>query len=354
MKKLTDAIRIGSLELKNRLVRSATFDLGMVEDGVMLPAMLDYYRRLAEGGAGLIFTGMFGVCENSRNNQSMMKIYCDRFERDLVELVDVVHRAGAKIGVQLGHTGVKAGVIEVGEHPFGPSDYGNAIEMPCEEIARVVKSYGVAAGKVKRAGADAVEIHGAHGYLLSQFLSPYYNHRTDEYGGGIEGRSRIIREIYAAMRVEVGSEFPILLKVNYCDLIEGGLTGEECIWLCKELEKMGIDAVEISSGVAVSRESNSIQRGKGEAFNGEYALDVAAHIQIPVINVGGYRTVPVMEEYLNKGNLAAVSLCRPLIREPDLPKRWLAGEQAVPKCISCNYCFKETVLGCAVEKNQAK
>jgi len=310
--------------------------------------MVDHYRRLAQGGAGLIITGMFGICENSRNRQDMVQMYSDHFVSDLVPVIETVHENGGKIVVELGHTGVKAGVIEIGDHPYGPSDCKEARAMPLEEIRRMTAAYGEAARKAKAAGADGVQIHSAHGYLLSQFLSPYYNHRTDEYGGGIENRSRVLREIYASMREAVGPDFPILLKINYSDLIPGGLTGEECIWVCRELERAGLDAVEISSGVSVSRESNSVQRGKGEAFNGEYALAAAAALHIPVISVGGYRTVKVMEEYLNRGDIAAISLSRPLIREPDLPRRWQADPSVKAACISCNQCFKDPELRCPV------
>lgn len=349
MKKLFEPVSLGGLELKNRLVRSATFDLGMAEDGVILPAMVDFYRQLAEGGVGLIITGMFGVCINSRNIPGMIKTYGRDFESGFRAVVDCVHEHGVKIVAQLVHTGVKATVLEEGERPWGASDFGDAREMTREQMALLVKGFEEGAARCKAAGADGVQLHGAHGYLLSQFLSPYYNKRTDEYGGDIEGRSRLLREAYAAIREAVGPDYPVLLKLNYNDLVSESITGEECIWLCKELERMGLTAVEISSGVAADRNSNAVQRGTGEAFNGEYALRVAEQVKMPVISVGGYRKVATMEDYLNRGGIAAISLSRPLIREPDLPRRWQEDPSVEPACVSCNACFKQTVLKCGLK-----
>lgn len=348
MKRLFDPVSIGSLTLKNRLVRSATFEIGYGRDGHVLPALADYYRQLALGGVGLIITGMCGVCENSRYRTGMFKMYEDYFVPEFAPAVAAVHECGGKIAVQLGHTGVRATLLESSDCPYGPSDYDEARAMTREEIRQVVAAYGEAARKCKEAGADAVQLHSAHGYLLSQFLSPHFNHRSDEYGGSIENRSRIHREIYAAIRQAVGPDFPILIKINYCDHLPDGLTGEECIWVCKELERLGLDGVEISSGAAVNRPSSSVPIGKEEGFNGEFALAVSAALHIPVISVGGYRTVPTMEDFLNRGNIAAISLSRPLIREPDLPQRWQQAPTVKAACISCNRCFKTEILSCPV------
>lgn len=353
MKTLFESISIGPLTLRNRFVRSATFDMGFGRDGHILPAMVNHYRRLALGGSGLIITGMFGVCENSCILPEMVRVYGGSFISEFAPVVKAVHENGGKIAVQLSHTGVKAQFFETAGHPSGPSDYENARAMTQDEIQSVVDAYGEAARKCREAGADAVQIHGAHGYLLSQFLSPYFNHRSDAYGGSIENRSRILREVYASIRKAVGADFPVLLKINYCDLVPGGLTGEDCIWVCRELERMGLDGVEISAGVSLSPESKSAQRGKGEGFNGEYALAVSAALHIPVISVGGYRTVPVMEDYLNRGNIAAISLSRPLVREPDLPRRWQDDPTVKPACVSCNRCFTGSVLECQIAAGAA-
>jgi 2,4-dienoyl-CoA reductase-like NADH-dependent reductase (Old Yellow Enzyme family) len=192
-----------------------------------------------------------------------------------------------------------------------------------------------------------VQIHAGHSYLLSRFLSPIFNHRTDEYGGSVNGRARFLFEAYREIRKCVGQNYPVLVKINYSDIAEGGISEADVLWYCKELDRRGIDAIEVSAGIGADKASSSIQGGRtDEAFNSEYALRLSHEINAAVISVGGYRSPEKINEVLNAGNIAAVSLCRPLIREPGLPNRWQSGDLSKVACISCGKCFNSPRHGC--------
>lgn len=348
MKKIFEEVTIGNIKSKNRLVRSATQEGLAVNDGHIGETLVDVYRNLAKGGVGIIITGMFGVDENSRAFPSMVKTYEATFVDEMKQLVDVVHKHDSKIVVQLAHDGAKASP-DKGNQPLGPSTCtinNKSVEaLSAEEIKDLVECFVEAALACKQAGADGIQIHGAHGYLLSEFLSPYFNHRTDSYGGSIQNRARIIFEIYDAIRNATGDHFPIWIKINCEDFVEGGLSFEESLWVCQELDKRGIDGIEVSGGISVSAESSPTRvikdNDKAGTFSA-YALAIAKDVKTSVISVGGYRSQGVMEHWLNQGNIDAISLCRPLICEPDLPNIWKNKTNQKSKCISCNRCFDYT------------
>ncbi|MDO4650112.1 MAG: NADH:flavin oxidoreductase [Eubacteriales bacterium] len=353
MKQIFEETKLGKLTIKNRLVRSATFENGCGDYGHIKSELEKVYHQLAEGGVGLIITGMMSAAHNAGVSDNMIKIYEDSFVNDFAPIVDAIHNCDGKIVVQLGHCGAKASVIDKGEYAFAPSDIElggkTAKEMTKKQINDLVKEYGISARKCKEAGADGVQIHGGHGYLVSEFLSPYFNHRTDEYGGNIENRARLLFEIYDEIRSQVGTEYPILIKINYSDLVEGGNTGVETSYVCKELEKREIDAIELTSGISVNPESAPTQPGrKEEGFFTEGALDIAGQITTAVISVGGYRSLDKIKETLNAGNIEAISICRPLICEPDLPRKWQNGDTDKAICVSCSQCFGMPVHGCKV------
>lgn len=288
-KKIFEPVKLGHLEVKNRLVRSATLEAGGAKNGRISPQLTTFYDDLARGGVGLIITGMMGVAPNACLSSGM------------------------------------------------------------------VKSYGDAALVCKNAGADGVQIHGAHGYLLSQFLSPLFNQRLDEYGGGIKNRARILLAVYDEIRAKVGDDFPVMIKINYSDIADGGITEADVLWYCMELDKRGIDAIEVSSGIGVDKASGSVQGGRtDEAFNADYAKALAAHVKTAIISVGGYRLPETITRILNEKAIDAVSLCRPLIREPDLPARWEAGSTERSSCTSCSSCFRSKVLGCYLDQRRTE
>lgn len=348
MKKLFEPVVVGGVPLRNRLIRSATFEYAFNNDtGEFASRLLPMYEELAGNGVAAIITGMVGIDENSRLAPVMVKAYGETFIPELAKLVQGVHGLGAKLIVQISHCGQKAQQIDGGGLPLGPSDVeggeGKTVKgMGVEEIRAVAAGFARTAARCREASADAVQIHAAHGYLLSEFLSPHFNKRADEYGGAIENRARIVFEVYDAVRAAVGDEYPVWIKINSRDLTERSITPEEFLWVCGELDKRGIDAIEVSGGVRADAKSASTPVIKTEADEGYFALEAlqaADKVAASVISVCGYRTPEVMEQWLNRGALQALSLCRPLISEPDLVGRWERGDNRKGRCISCSQCF---------------
>lgn len=353
MKVMFDEITLGKIRVKNRLVRSATFEYGADDSGRYRQNMYDIYEDLAKGGVGLIITGMVGVDEASRVSPHMVKAYDDTFTGGLQKLTKLVHDYGCKIVVQIAHNGAKTPKTDAGLPPLAPSKLAgkNYRELSLEEIQSLTDSFASAAVHCKDAGADGVQIHAAHGYLISQFLSPIFNHRTDEYGGAIEQRSKILFDIYSSIRATVGDDYPIWVKLNSCDLEENGLTFEECQWVCGRLTDMGIDAIEVSGGISTTPSSVSAQPVLSRQEEGRFFLEasrIAESSKTDIISVCGYRTPELLEEKLNQSEIKAISLCRPFICEPDLAGRWQAGNWEKAKCVSCNKCFTPGGLSCRV------
>jgi 2,4-dienoyl-CoA reductase-like NADH-dependent reductase (Old Yellow Enzyme family) len=302
---------------------------------------------MAGNGVAAIITGMVGVDGNSRLISKMVKGYGEAFAPELAKLVEKVHGLGAKLIVQLSHCGQQAKQIDGGGPSLGPSDatgaQGNPIKgMSHDEIRSVSAAFAATAARCKQAGADAVQIHAAHGYLLSQFLNPYFNKRTDEYGGSAEGRSRIVLETYDAVRAVAGDDYPVWIKINCKDLTEPSISPKEFQLLCDELDKRGIDAVEVSGGAGLNRQSSPsqpVKKAEDEGYFAQEALKIAESASFSVISIGGYNTPAVMEKWLNFGKIEALSLSRPFISEPDLVGRWERGDMQKARCISCNKCF---------------
>ena len=357
MKTLFDSVSLGNLNLKNRLIRSATLEIGCAKDGKITPLLGQVYQELAIGDIGLIITGMMGVAPNSCLSLGMTKIYDDSFAESFSKITKDVHQNGSKIVVQLGHCGARSFELDGDNYPYAPSDVElpnskKAKAMTIEQIDNLVKAYGAAALKCKENGADGVQIHGAHGYLISQFLSPIFNKRTDEYGGDIKGRSKLLFEIYDEIKNQAGKDYPVLIKINYSDIADGGISESDVLWYCKELDKRSIAAIEVSAGIGMNSESSAIQAGRvDEAFNVEYALILADKVDTPIISVGGYRSLEKINDVLNRGKIEAISLCRPLIREPGLIKRWQDGDLTNSTCISCGKCFMSKIHGCFLDNN---
>lgn len=351
MKSLFDEIILGKISVKNRLVRSATFEYAGDDSGHYRKNICDIYEKLSKGGVGLIITGMVGVDENSRVSPYMIKAYDDAFVVGLRKLTEIVHAHGCKIVVQIAHNGAKVPKTDRGLPPMAPSklagkDYR---EMSIDDIEALIDSFTTAAIRCKEAGADGVQLHAAHGYLLSQFLSPIFNHRTDEYGGTIEKRAKILFEIYNALRTAVGKDYPIWIKLNSSDLEEGGFNSEECRLVCNQLANIGIDAIEVSGGISITPRSMSAQPVRSKLEEGHFyqeAKRIAETSTVDIISVGGYRTLELLEEKLNQSNIKAISLCRPLICEPDLANKWQSGGLQEVKCVSCNKCFAPPELSC--------
>lgn len=300
---------------------------------------------------------------------NMMGIYDDSFIPEYKKLTDMVHSHEANIIMQITYGGTRSHLDSPSPIIFGASPIKNEVTgiMPVEiskdEIKHLVKSFGKAAERVKESSFDAVEIHAAHVYFLSQFLCPHYNVRTDEYGGSIENRARIILEIYDEIRKTVGNDYPILIKINSEDFMEDGLTSEESIIVSKMLKKAGIDAIEVTGGNDSSlyvvennldavRKKIAFSKDKQSYFK-NHATKLAKDVSIPVILTGGNRNIDLINEILNSTNIEFFGLCRTLISEPDLINKWASGDYKEPKCVSCNQCFNTHGKRCILNQKNS-
>lgn len=276
-----------------------------------------------------------------------MGIYNDSFIEEYQKLTCIVHKHDTNIIVQLvcngaQNTSTADGVL------WGPSAVADLVlqtvprEMTKDDIRIMQDAFANGAIRAKKAGFDGVQLHIAHGYLLSRFLTPYYNRRTDEYGGSIENRARAVLETCHCVREAVGAEFSVLVKINCDDFMEQGLSYEECKYVCKMMVNSGITAIEISGGLLSSRNSEGTCRKvtpDTESYFKHYAAEIAEEIDIPVILVGGNREVDKLTDIINQTKIEYISLCRPFIREPELINRWTSGDMTPAQCISCTKCF---------------
>ena len=346
--------RIGQMELANRFVRSATWEGLAGEDGEVTDSLIQVYRELSRGGVGLILTGYAYVSRSGKANPGMVGADGDELTRGLSLLARAAHEGGARIALQLAHGGSQS-KFDTGLDAEAPSAVKERATgtMPSplsrDGIKRVISDFADAAWRAKEAGFDAVEIHAAHGYLLAQFLSPYSNQRSDAYGGPIKKRARIIFEVLEAVREKTGSDFPIMIKINSSDFVDVGFSPEESLWVCKELSRMGIDAIELSGGIpaagklAPAREA--ITTPEKEAYFRDFAREIKPAIKCPLILVGGVRSLEVMDELYSSGVADFFSFSRPFISEPGLINRWISGDRKPARCISCNKCFAHAAAG---------
>ena len=356
MSKLFDSTSINNMNLKNRFVRSATFE-GMADtDGACTPQLINLMAELAKGEVGLIITGYAYISRQGRARDRQLGVCSDDLIPSLSRMTEAVHREGGKIVMQIAHAGCTSFVIPAGGRALGPSTMEipqgfSSREMTKAEISEAIEDFAKAAVRAKKAGFDGVQLHAAHGYLISQFLSPFYNKRKDEYGGSLENRARVVLAALRGVRSAVGESFPVLIKINSDDFLEGGFTRNEMVQVAAMLEKEGIDAIEVSGGTHLSPGEYSFSRKTGivsedkELYFREAAELYKDKIKVPLLLVGGIRSWGVAEQVVNEGLAGYISLCRPLIREPYLIRRWQTRDIVRATCISCNECFKPTRTG---------
>ena len=352
--------KIKNLEIKNRFVRSATFE-SLASDSYVNDKLINFYKALAEGGAGLIITGIAAVQENARLSEVQMGIFNDDFVPGLKKIADTAHTYGngCKIALQLHHAGTQNFVEEARVAPsavYNPFLKKAPREMTIDEIKETIEAFAQGIKRAKKAGFDAVQLHAAHGWLLCGFLSPYANIRTDEYGGNTENRIRIVEEIYKRAVELVGTDFPIMIKYNADDFMEGGMDIIEAKRIAVRLSKLGYASLEISGGmwaavmrseeelgwkIAMLPESRiSVGTVNEPAYNVPYAKEIKKVVDVPIIAIGGINSLELAERILNDGSADFIALARPLIREPNLPNRWLKGEgNTGVECIYCNACI---------------
>jgi 2,4-dienoyl-CoA reductase-like NADH-dependent reductase (Old Yellow Enzyme family) len=363
MSKLFETTTIKNLILPNRFVRSATWEGLAADDGAVTQRLIDVAVRLALGGVGLIISGHAYISREGQAGLWQLGVYSDELIPGLTEMTKAVHQRGGKIAMQLAHAGSKAASHLSGLDPIGPSTAeigGSHIgkEMNKKDIEKVIQAFAAAALRAKRAGFDAIQIHGAHGYLVSQFLSPYFNRRTDEYGGSIQNRTRFVVELLEAVRKAVGSEFPVFIKLNSEDFLPNGLTVDEMISASEILEKAGMDSIEMSGGTFLSGKNYPSRQGKPGQGEHEAYYEAAARrckkaLKIPLMLVGGLRTFETAERLVLENVADYIAMCRPFIREPELVNRWKSGDRKPALCISDSGCFRPGFEGkgvhCVVE-----
>jgi len=362
---LFEPAEINGMKLPNRFVRSATWAGLASEEGTCTPKLVGLMRRLAQGGVGLIITGHAYVRVDGQAGPWQLGIYRDDLVPGLREMTRALHEAGARAVLQIAHAGVYAPSRLTGQTPVAVSDVERVSGGPCrplsvDGIREVAEAFGEAGRRAKEAGFDGVQIHAAHGYLLSQFLSPFFNKRTDAYGGQVANRARAVLDVFRRVRAAVGEDFPVLIKMNCQDFVEGGLTIGESIEVGVLLQQEGIDAIELSGGLPTSRKLGplrvKIDSTDREAYFREEAKSFKARLQVPLILVGGIRSFEVAERLVEEGYTDHIAMSRPFIREPDLVSRWASGDLRKATCISDSRCLAAGRTGegiyCAVEARE--
>ena len=367
---LFEPMRIKNMELRNRFVRSATYDGCADRTGHVSEKQIKLFEDLADGGVGLIVTGIAHVHRSGQLSPSQNSIADDDCIPGLKRLTTIVHDRGAKIAIQLFHAGREAaGFLEakneraiapsfVPNDPYFTKGYRPVTE---EEIWDIIRAFGDAAERAREAEFDAVQLHGAHAYLPSQFLSPHTNRRDDDWGGALENRLHFHHEIYRDIRAKVGEDYPVLIKLGVQDGFPGGLEFSEGSLAAQLLAQWGFDALEISQGLRGKRYEGTefrtkINRVDREAYFRDWCRKVKNQVTVPTMMVGGLRTFELMEEVIQDGEADFISLCRPLIGEPGIVNEWKGGKRHRATCISCNMCLEALVRGetlhCAQQKNQ--
>ncbi|MFW5798124.1 MAG: NADH:flavin oxidoreductase [Planctomycetota bacterium] len=346
-------IDLGPMTVHGRLLRSGTSESGSSEQGVPSNALGQMYVELARGGCPLVLTGFAYVRADGKSGSLQNAIHLDRLVPHWRSITDAVHRANpeCRIGMQVVHGGRQCkpegtpttmAPSAVPDRRFGQTPR----EMTENEIVDCIEAFGQAARRVKEAGFDAVQLHGAHGYLIAQFNSPHTNRRSDAWGGSPEARMKFLREVLERTRTEVGDDFPILIKLNATDCIDGGLTPEGSAEICNALIRDGIDGIELSAWMAEADPSKAPSREVDPSPEQEgYYLDACRVIRkkvecgsVPLGPCGGFRSLEVMNAMIRDDGFDFVSASRPFICEPDVFRRLEAG-QPRSGCNSCNECI---------------
>ncbi len=388
---LIEKTSVSGFSVKNRIIRSATHDGLADKNGAPSNELIKKYENLDKNEVGCIITGYAAVSENGVSPYpAMLKIYDDSVIERYKELVCAVHSHGTPVVLQIAHCGRQTSSRVIGMQKVAPSDVFHAFYpdkakvLTDDEIYGIIDDFVNAAIRAEKAGFDAVQLHGGHGYLLHDFLSPYGNRRKDSWGGTLKNRCRIVELIIEGIKSK--TTLPVWIKLSVEDNRKGGMNIEDSVEICKRLEYAGCDAIEVSCGTvqdgmntmrselmpmdavfkyrepcaSFPKPLNKIalpianlinplikQPKPLENFNIDNASIIKKSVSIPVIAVGGIHKVSDMEKYLSEGKADFISMCRPFICEPNLVKKIING-QLEAKCIMCNYC------GLVIEKEPTR
>ncbi len=381
MNNVFEETELCGIKVKNRIIRSATHEGMGDENGRPQRTLVDLYEKLARGGVGAIITGITGIQQNGKNAANMTMIDRDDYIDDYKALVNIAHSHGVAIIMQIAHAGRQTYASVTGQTPVAPSAIKDKVfsdvvpqELTEEQINEIINNFINAIVRARKAGFDAVQLHAAHGYLLSQFLSPYMNVRKDKWGGNMENRFRILAEIFLGAQEKVGN-YPLMVKMSASDKCDNGMRIEEAIRIAQYLQDAGCGAIEASCGVAedglntvrapevpveavltLNSAIRNMPAQKKEMFarmlprkiqlhepiinyNVFEAEQIKNNVNIPVIVVGGIRKLTDIKEIISRNQADFVSFCRPLIIEPNLVNKFQSGEQDESRCINCGFCL---------------
>ncbi|NTV80059.1 MAG: NADH:flavin oxidoreductase [Candidatus Aminicenantes bacterium] len=326
------------------------------ENGRATERQVELFRNLAEGEVGLIITGHAYVHPSGKASPRQLAVFDDRFIDGLARIAAAVHVFASRVFLQIAHAGRQTKPALCGCVPVSPSPVHDPVskvtprELAAEEIRALVGDFVSAAVRGQRAGFDGVQLHAAHGYLISSFLSPHTNRRTDEWGGPVENRARVLLEVLRGAKAACGRGFPVIVKLNSTDFLEGGLTLDDAVRVACLLEAEGIDAIEVSGGMAEAGRGSvwpGLRSRDEEGYFVENAARIKRAVEVPVFGLGGIRTLAVAERIVEESRADLISLSRPLIRDPFLIKRFREGLASVSECTSCNKCFNPRGIRCA-------
>lgn len=377
MSVLFQPFTLGGLTLKNRFMQSATVEGMATEEGAVTEPLIARSRAVAHGGAGLMIPGALYVHKSGRAVPHMTGIHEDALVGGLRALTDSVHEAGAKIAFQLDHAGRQTRSSTIGRVPMAPSSgardqlyFEKPAEMTETEIQEMITSFASAARRAVQANVDGIQIKASHGYLVNEFLSPFFNKRTDGWGGSEEKRFRFLAEIVAAIRKEMPVGMPLLAKLNMDDHTPSeGIHPELACRYAKRLHELGLDGIEVScgtflySGMHIARGevpvsdylrcmpwwARPVAHGVLKSWVGKYPMEEAYNLggarllrqelpKMALMLVGGMRTLSEMERIVEAGDADIISMSRPFVRQPDLVNRFAGGKAAAATCTSCNRC----------------
>jgi 2,4-dienoyl-CoA reductase-like NADH-dependent reductase (Old Yellow Enzyme family) len=356
--------RIGAVEISNRIVMPPMTTRAADAEGFVTEDLIAYYRARAKGGVGLITVEMASPERCGRHRHHELGIYKDEFIAGLTRLVETIHAAGSKASIQLGHGGGHTRIDICGEQPIAPSAIPHQVyeitletivpdEMSLARIRQTIAAFAAAAGRARQSGFDCVEIHAAHGYLISQFLTPFENRRTDEYGGSLRNRARFGLEILDAVKRSV-PDMPVIFRLSVDDYFPGGMPYEEGRQVALWAAEAGADALHIAAGHYRSLPSAARQippMALPDATFLRYAADIKKNVNIPVIAVGRLGDPATARHAITSGKADFIALGRTLIADPQWPEKVRRGE-APRRCLACNTCVNEmrggAKLGCVV------
>ncbi len=339
--------RLGAVEVPNRFARSATQDYMATDAGWVTDRQVELYARLAEGEVGLIISGHAFVQPSGQASPRQLAVFDDEFVPGLARIAEAVHRFPSRVFLQIAHAGRQTKERLCRCVPVSPSAVYDPVskvmprELEAREILVLIEDLVQAARRGRDAGFDGVQLHAAHGYLLSAFLSPHTNRRTDDWGGSLENRARILVETIGGIKSRLGTDFPVIAKLNSTDFLEDGISLDDAVGAAGIMESAGIDGIEVSGGSAEGGRGSIWPGLRSEADEG-YFVESAARIKravgVPVFGLGGIRTLAVAEKMVLDGRVDLISMSRPFIRDPFLVRDFREGRVLKSECISCNRC----------------